>query len=353
MTALRLEQSGSIPSDNTARQQSDNTNTTPNFQPHQLLGEAAGLPVNGRSVDQHLPKVILFDSANQPGSNNPNEVHGTQVGHDNNGQTNSYSADGFSVAKHDDGKWYYHQDNKDGSKFVEVNNVQMDNATGKVSFHETGLFGKDGTIGGGEAPQEQPSSFLGQVQAGLDTTTHTVLGDTVANGIGNTLVDAAHGTNDAINQTAIAVDQIPTFFENKNWNLTEGGKTALNDIKNLNVNGADLWSGANIHLSDGGATYENWKRNLPGLEVATSSHQAAPGTEQYRVKMGAGDAYLLFGKGADGNTFFQMERHGFGGSMSVLGDCGHALDTVTYWITDSNVGPNGVSPRTDKRPLAA
>ena len=167
-----FEQSGNGQSDNTSRLQSDKVEN-PKFDSHGLLAEAAGLPQlksKGDSANNYLPPCTIHDPdssdkpANgnnpdaQPGSDNHNnkncsDVNGTKIGRDSSGNITSYSADGYSVAQHQDGKWYYHQDNKDGSKYVEVNNVQM-NSNGEVTFHETGLFGKNGSIGGGVAQRE-------------------------------------------------------------------------------------------------------------------------------------------------------------------------------------------------------
>lgn len=372
MGGSSFEKPGSGQSDNTSRQQSDSVEI-PKFDTHSLLGDSAALAqLNSKSntADQFLPTLTFTDSSkpaetpiktNEPpaqtGDNagkNPNELNGTKIERDSSGKATSYAADGYSVAQHDNGKWYYHQDNKDGSKYVEVNNVQMD-SNGKVSFHETGLFGKDGSIGGGEAPHETPSNVLGGLQSFTDSAAHTVLGDNVANTVGNALVDTAHGSKVGIDQTMIQMDKFAQMFGNNEIKPTESWKNALADIAGRGVSPSDIFNGANVQLSnppDGGAFYDKWK-NLPGVERADSSHESIG--QQYRLKTGIGDSSMLFGIGADGNTFFQVEQNDFKNNplADPIQDAKHFVDFLTYTVTDSNVGPGGISPRTDKRPIRA
>ena len=147
------------------------------------------------------------------------------------------------------------------------------------------------------------------------------------------------------------MDKIPQEFENRDWKLTQSGQVVLDDMTKLGLSPSDIFDGSNVRLSnpgDRGAFYNKWK-NLPGVEEADSSHHGAADVPQYRIKTGPGDASLLFGIGPDGNTFFQMERHDFGGNL--LENIAHGMDFITYKVTDSNVGPSGVSPRTDERPI--
>jgi len=296
MMGSLLEQSGNGNSDNTSKRQSDAAVESPNFDSHALwarrqicLSLTAGSRValtstcraaqlTGSIVQRTSPATknkpaaqnVVGDNGNNNNppapvgdnnNNNPAERNGTKIGRDSNGKENSYAADGYSVNQHDDGKWYYHQDNKDGSKFVEVNNVQMD-ANGKVSFHETGMFGKDGNIGGGEAPHESATNPLAAVQSFADTTSHNVLGDSGANALGNTLVDAAHGANAAVESTVIGVDNAASNVEslvNGSGQASAESRQVLNDLGKMNLNPADVWNGANVKLSDGGKFYDEWK----------------------------------------------------------------------------------------------
>jgi CDP-diacylglycerol pyrophosphatase len=67
----------------------------------------------------------------------------TTVRRDGSGKISEYDNGDFTVARHDDGKWWYHQ-NGDGHKYVEVdgNSIKMDEQ-GKVTYNEKGLLHKN------------------------------------------------------------------------------------------------------------------------------------------------------------------------------------------------------------------
>lgn len=79
------------------------------------------------------------------------EKHGaTTVKRDDQGNIKEYDNGDYTLAKHDDGKWFFHQ-NGDGHDFIEVesDSIKMDDQ-GKVTYNESGLFGKnDQTLGNG------------------------------------------------------------------------------------------------------------------------------------------------------------------------------------------------------------
>lgn len=99
---------------------------------------------------EHLPHFEITsgrDTVVEP----PVEAKGnTIVRRDRDEKINEYDNGEYTLAKHDDGKWYYHQ-NGDGHQFVEVdgNSIKM-NDEGKVTYNESGLLGKDNqTLGDG------------------------------------------------------------------------------------------------------------------------------------------------------------------------------------------------------------
>lgn len=87
----------------------------------------------------------------QAASMEDEEKHGTTtVKKDDEGNVKEYESGDYTLSKHDDGKWYYHQ-NGEGHDFVEVNgdSIKMDDQ-GKVTYNESGMFGKDDqTLGDG------------------------------------------------------------------------------------------------------------------------------------------------------------------------------------------------------------
>lgn len=162
-------------------------------------------------------------------------------------------------------------------------------------------------------------------------------------------------------------------LRNKNGGITESGKTIVTDAGMLGLDNVDLFHGSHIVIGgdgrtgDGGALYERWKK-LDGAEKRDSSHESS--AQQYQLKVGPGDAVVLFGKTADGNTWFQFERHpgragnlaekGFDVAKTVVGNVfdgelsykdGHGEDYDLYVKIRQNVGPFGVSPHSDRNPV--
>ena len=68
------------------------------------------------------------------------------VNPDNLNDIKTYNANGFTLSKHDDGKWYVHNDN--GGKFVEVDgdSIKQDE-NGTVKYTQAGLLGGTHTLG--------------------------------------------------------------------------------------------------------------------------------------------------------------------------------------------------------------
>jgi hypothetical protein len=137
--------------------------------------------------------------------------------------------------------------------------------------------------------------------------------------------------------------------------LGEGQRTALQLLENAGVSTVDLWQGSHtVFDGDQGKLYDQLL--ALGAEPRGSSHYPNVPTQQYQIAFG--DAALLFGKDANGNTWVQMEGHAFHGRAphtlqeiieAAKANAGHALDTALYYATGrtSNVGPLGMSPHTE------
>ncbi|MBS1952850.1 MAG: hypothetical protein JST89_01555 [Cyanobacteria bacterium SZAS-4] len=163
------------PTDETTNHQSDSTHQSSSMSMLNVVkpGDFANLPKSSDTWSQFLPHDLqIVDStsskpadatkpadeakpgdATKPADQLPagEERHGnTTVKKDDQGSIKEYSNGDYTLAKHDDGKWYYHQ-NGDGHDFVEVkgDSIKMDEQ-GKVTYGESGLFGKDNqTLGDG------------------------------------------------------------------------------------------------------------------------------------------------------------------------------------------------------------
>jgi hypothetical protein len=127
--------------------------------------------------------------------------------------------------------------------------------------------------------------------------------------------------------------------------LPAAQQSVLADLKQLGVSSVDVWQGSHVVVKgDGGALYERWK--ALGAEQRTSSHYHDVPTAQYQLRFGSHG--LLFGKDADGNTWFQFENHPdkpF--TKDPLDFIEHRLDFVKYKVTGQNVGPFGFSPHAE------
>jgi hypothetical protein len=155
--------------------------------------------------------------------------------------------------------------------------------------------------------------------------------------------------------------------------LTDSGKTIIADARTLGLDDTDLFHGSHVFLEnaegkgDGGELYRKWKE-LDGAESRTSSHQSSE--TQYQIKVGPGDAVVLFGITPSGNTWFQLERHpgrtgdllekGASGAKTGIGnlfhgdlsfDDAHGRDFDLYKKIRQNIGPFGVSPHSDRNPV--
>ena len=118
----------------------------------------------------------------------------------------------------------------------------------------------------------------------------------------------------------------------------------LAELRETGVDDVDLFHGSHVVVKDGGARYERWQ-NL-GARARTSSHYPGVTTPQYEIDF-PGMGVVLFGKDADGSTWFQTEAHA---DSSGLDWALHRLDYVKHkGLGFVNVGPLGLSPRSDKR----
>lgn len=102
------------------------------------------------SLKNLLPSIALSDDLIASKKNNEEKKGDTTVKKDEKGDVKEYENGNYSLSKHDDGSWYYHE-NGDGHDYVKVdgNSIKMDDK-GKVTYNETGMFGKEQqTLGNG------------------------------------------------------------------------------------------------------------------------------------------------------------------------------------------------------------
>lgn len=106
-------------------------------------GDFANVTKGPNSAEQYLPQDFhLADDE---------ETHGnTTTRKDDQGNIKEYDNGNCTLSKHNDNKWYYHE-NGDDNKYVEVNgdSIKMSDQ-GKVTYNESGFLGKDNqTLGDG------------------------------------------------------------------------------------------------------------------------------------------------------------------------------------------------------------
>ncbi|MFT3842621.1 MAG: hypothetical protein QM723_36865 [Myxococcaceae bacterium] len=129
----------------------------------------------------------------------------------------------------------------------------------------------------------------------------------------------------------------------------------LSTLKQAGANSVDLWQGSHMKFDDGGKLYDQLK-SMPGAEARASSHYPDVKTQQYQLMVG--NAPLLFGKDAKGNTWMQMEGHPFHQKFDLdpkklaaqLGDdAAHLTDYAKYVALGKtqNIGPMGISPHSE------
>lgn len=164
-------------------------------------------------------------------------------------------------------------------------------------------------------------------------------------------------------ERALALDRIASRFGAALANAPEGVRTMLEDVRRLGVDAVDLFHGSHVVVQgDGGVLYERWRQLGATRRSEPSSHYKEVPVDQYELEI-PGVGVVLFGKDQDGNTWFQLEAHK-GGDL-----VGHGFDTGVHGATQvaekvnevlrrlglpvgsaelSNVGPAGLSPRSEK-----
>lgn len=129
--------------------------------------------------------------------------------------------------------------------------------------------------------------------------------------------------------------------------LPPASRGVLDDLRALGVSETDLYHGSHVVIPDGGLRYARWR----ALDAAPriSSHYPDVHVQQYELRL-HGIGVLLFGRTGDGSTWCQMEAHGADPQDALL----HVGDYLKHEIEGGqNVGPMGMSPRTESRPLVA
>lgn len=145
-------------------------------------------------LDHGFPHAPHTEADTKPEANNADtKIGGTTIKRDSSGNTESYSSNGLTLAKHEDSKWYLHQDS--GGDFVEVdaNSIKMDDK-GTVRFDESGLFGKS-------------NQSLGGDNGGILNTVTSAVEDIASAGkiVGDNLADFGKGTMEGFNNSSAKV----------------------------------------------------------------------------------------------------------------------------------------------------
>ena len=180
------------------------------------------------------------------------------------------------------------------------------------------------------------------------------------------------GTNSATNKQLSGLNFYPDNPQARqaeeqqlqNWEQNSGqvnqtGQKIVTELHNQGVSSVDIWHGSNIVVQgDGGALYDQWKQM--GAESRGSSHYS--NGQQYQIPTGPGDGVILFGKTANGDTWFQFERHAdasvpaqaWGEVTNFLGigqKVAHDRDADLYKSVQQGIGPLGITPYGDSNPV--
>ncbi len=155
-------------------------------------------------------------------------------------------------------------------------------------------------------------------------------------------------------QRAARTNQLEAAISKMNLNPEQ--KQILSTLKGAGANTVDLWQGSHMKFDDGGKLYDQLK-SMPGAEARGSSHYPGVKTQQYQLMVG--NAPLLFGKDAKGDTWLQMEGHPMHQKFDFtdpkkltqeLGDdAAHITDYLKYLALGKteNIGPMGISPHSE------
>ena len=142
-------------------------------------------------------------------------------------------------------------------------------------------------------------------------------------------------------ERAVAVARVRRLADPKLAGLAAEARTVLDEIGSLGVDGVDLFHGSHVVIHDGGSRWSQWQ--AISRERRASSHYPGSPHAQFELDL-PGLGVLLFGRTPDGDTWLQMEARG----ERDIG--GHFADFVRHNLYGFvNVGPLGLSPRTDKR----
>lgn len=140
---------------------------------------------NGGSSEKHEGEKEdsgKEDGDKPDGDKQSERVGNTEVKRDLAGNIVSYETNGISLSRHDDGKWYMH--NESGGRYVEVDekSIKM-NDDGRVTYDENGFFSKsdlvlgEGGKGGLAGVFERPADTINQALlaplAAVDAVAHT------------------------------------------------------------------------------------------------------------------------------------------------------------------------------------
>jgi hypothetical protein len=115
----------------------------------------------------------------------------------------------------------------------------------------------------------------------------------------------------------------------------------------------DVLCGGHVLIDDPGL-YEDWRFSKVSHPRISSHHRDIDKSRYPDIGMrGQVVREKLHGRTANG-TWVQLEKTpaAFGkGKLPGLSDLGHLMDYVVYRLTRSNVGPWGLSRRTERRPM--
>lgn len=203
--------------ENQEQKTSDNTNANHNDQSKgnelntvSLLGntpDTKPASPNSSSADQHLPGISIGDNSQHATASSDNHDKGsenrdygsqekvnenqnkgvekvgpTEIKRDSEGNIVRYQTNGISLSKHDDGKWFMH--NESGGDYVEIDekSIKMEE-NGKVTYDENGFLAKSDLVlgldgkGGLSGIFERPLDTVNQIAftplTTLDAVAHT------------------------------------------------------------------------------------------------------------------------------------------------------------------------------------
>lgn len=112
---------------------------------------------------------------------------------------------------------------------------------------------------------------------------------------------------------------------------------------------AEFLKGAHVIIEGDEGRFYSWLTKMRDSYQRASSHDSTAPT--YGIPQGSIIRTILTGRTQDGSTWFQFEAHHWDPWERPLESFRHAINYIEYIIIGSQVGPLGVSRRTDANPI--